>query len=321
MRGRVIQREVYFENIFYHIERLLSTATSNVKICVAWITADLLRDLLGGLRNKGVAIEIVYNASYSNAAIQTFEGEIGRTYPIRNWTGGFMHNKFCIIDDEILITGSFNWTEHADSSLENALMISGDYRLIKSYWHEFEDLKLYSESNNVPRPVRYRHNDDSNCSSLTYNVGVFGYPDGTSGAQQIAIWNVCSRHRRVVYLQSIIVDNSFDDEDDLHDLSYTDWHESREGMVEQFHLERRIMSAPPGFLKKNIGLEVHAYGSVQPVPQGYKVSEYSDSDYCVDLNWRHMYWRKIIPTKLLYGDGDVWQIIQSQRPGVFSRWS
>ena len=51
-----------------------------------------------------------------------------------------MHNKFVIIDDTFLITGSFNWTVQAGkSNQENILVVDHPY-YIEKYTTEFENL-------------------------------------------------------------------------------------------------------------------------------------------------------------------------------------
>ena len=51
-----------------------------------------------------------------------------------------MHNKFAVIDDSHLITGSFNWTVQAGkSNQENVLVVDQPY-FIEKYNTEFESL-------------------------------------------------------------------------------------------------------------------------------------------------------------------------------------
>lgn len=51
-----------------------------------------------------------------------------------------MHNKFAIIDDTHLVTGSFNWTVQAGkSNQENILVVDNPY-YIEKYNVEFENL-------------------------------------------------------------------------------------------------------------------------------------------------------------------------------------
>lgn len=58
---------------------------------------------------------------------------------------GMMHHKFCIIDTEVLITGSFNWTySAANRNKENILIIKNNTILINEYNAEFEQLQNQS---------------------------------------------------------------------------------------------------------------------------------------------------------------------------------
>lgn len=314
MLDREIKREAYFEDIFGSIVKHLRSAKYSVKICVAWITAERLGNILSQLKNRGVSIEIIFDDNHSNLPVREFLGEVGKIYPVRNRLGAFMHNKFCIIDDEILITGSFNWTNHADISLENALMVAGDYRLIKAYLHEFEDLKEYSRSCSLPRPIRPRHEDNSICCSLTFNIGVFGYLDHTCDTQTITVWNVCKAHRIPVVKKTLVVKGDFDEGDVLESGYFDNRHESREDMLQEFERERKDQNATPSFFSIEMESEIQAYGFIRPAPQPFKYDPVHDEDYCLDLEWRHPYWRKIIPSKLFYEDGEISKIIQVHSP-------
>ena len=51
-----------------------------------------------------------------------------------------MHNKFMIVDQKILFTGSYNWSANAeDNSFENAVFIEGD-DVIQKFLSDFERL-------------------------------------------------------------------------------------------------------------------------------------------------------------------------------------
>lgn len=51
-----------------------------------------------------------------------------------------MHNKFCVIDDEVIITGSYNWTVRADLENDENLLIIHSREIAKKYKEEFERL-------------------------------------------------------------------------------------------------------------------------------------------------------------------------------------
>ena len=69
----------------------------------------------GYLKNKGVAIKLVSGK-------------------------GLMHNKFCVIDGAVVITGSFNWTRRADTENDENLLIINSKEIAAKYKKKFEEL-------------------------------------------------------------------------------------------------------------------------------------------------------------------------------------
>lgn len=62
-----------------------------------------------------------------------------------------MHNKFCIIDN-LVITGSYNWTYNANRNNEN-ILVTDEGSIIKAYREEFE--RLFDDATPIPQP--YEH--------------------------------------------------------------------------------------------------------------------------------------------------------------------
>ena len=64
-----------------------------------------------------------------------------------------MHNKFMIVDNLFLVTGSFNWTYQAGkSNQENIIVVDGKFYIDKyleefnSLWEQFEDNTVKAKS-------------------------------------------------------------------------------------------------------------------------------------------------------------------------------
>lgn len=51
-----------------------------------------------------------------------------------------MHNKFCVVDNKLVITGSYNWTHNANTNDEN-ITILNDQTNTALYTHEFRRIK------------------------------------------------------------------------------------------------------------------------------------------------------------------------------------
>jgi phosphatidylserine/phosphatidylglycerophosphate/cardiolipin synthase-like enzyme len=60
-----------------------------------------------------------------------------------------MHHKFAIIDNHLLLTGSYNWTFAANNKNEENLMIIDDPEVIAQYQNQFK--KLWFEKYSLER--------------------------------------------------------------------------------------------------------------------------------------------------------------------------
>lgn len=139
-----MKSQAYFEKIHKQIEFRLNNSNSNIKLAVAWLTDNKLFDILCKKALSGLKVELII-------AYQDINLESGIDYKKLNNAGGkvywigngykyeaLMHNKFCIIDDYTLITGSYNWTQKAKSNHESITVIEGDSNLILDFTQEFE---------------------------------------------------------------------------------------------------------------------------------------------------------------------------------------
>ena len=52
-----------------------------------------------------------------------------------------MHNKFCVIDNQLIVTGSYNWTNNAESQNDENVTIMKDPESATNYSLEFKKLK------------------------------------------------------------------------------------------------------------------------------------------------------------------------------------
>ena len=58
-----------------------------------------------------------------------------------------MHNKYAIIDESVIVTGSFNWTTQAINNNQENLIFYEDKELASQYLKEFN--KLWNEFSTV----------------------------------------------------------------------------------------------------------------------------------------------------------------------------
>ena len=134
--------ECYFEHIGEEVVKKIISAKKSIKIAMAWFTNfDIFRVIKHKLESSDVEITLVTNNDLINnggyclnlnellcAGIKMYLYE----YP------DMLHHKFCIIDDELVMTGSYNWTFFSEAvNRENMLIIKDDDIIIDSFINEF----------------------------------------------------------------------------------------------------------------------------------------------------------------------------------------
>jgi hypothetical protein len=126
-----------------------------------------------------------------------------------------MHHKFCLIDDNITINGSYNYSYNASNNNVENIHISDDYSIYKQFLNEFEKLKYNIEHN-------ISVNDNSTMSKK------MDQPQTINNQSQIDSFS--SQLYNIVYLSAQI------DIDEYKKLGYTKSKENN-GSVEIFKSE------------------------------------------------------------------------------------
>lgn len=119
----------------------LRQANNNIKVCLFTISDNEISDELINAKKRGVLIQIITDDDKLHdmgSDINMLE-KSGIHIKIDNHKG-HMHHKFCIIDQETVITGSYNWTKSAaERNFENVL-INNERQIISSFQSEFKEL-------------------------------------------------------------------------------------------------------------------------------------------------------------------------------------
>jgi len=109
--------------------------------------------------NRGVKVRVYLDKSqidfkYSRSCFLVQKG-----IKVRISTNNYiMHNKFAIIDNRILITGSYNWTFSANQRNDENLMVINDSEVITRYQQQFENLWTNKRSLNRTRQLYQKAN-------------------------------------------------------------------------------------------------------------------------------------------------------------------
>ena len=134
--------QAYFDNIEEKLSAHIAKAGRRIYIAVAWFTNEaLFNDLLNALqKNVEVKVLLLDDILNRNEFGLDFGMLVNKGADVRFATSnkGTMHNKFCVIDN-VVITGSYNWTYHANVNNEN-IVITDELNIVNSYCEQFETL-------------------------------------------------------------------------------------------------------------------------------------------------------------------------------------
>lgn len=146
MNNEILLPEVYTKDIQNIILKRLEKAQNNIKIAVAWFTNPKLLNALIKASKRGANVTLVTNNDVINNGGYCLRLddliEAGGNIHLAEYPD-FVNHKFCLIDNEILITGSYNWTIYAEYiNQENILLIEGEglIETIKEYTNIFNQL-------------------------------------------------------------------------------------------------------------------------------------------------------------------------------------
>lgn len=131
---------VEFKNIETKILAALDEAIATIDVSVAWFTNDTLQKKLLEKKKEGCKVRIIIDANYTNQKhgvdLNPFEHKA-----IRAERKGIMHHKFCVIDNNITIHGSYNWTTAAETKNNEEISVDkNDVKKASAYTKEFNRL-------------------------------------------------------------------------------------------------------------------------------------------------------------------------------------
>ena len=150
-----METEAIFENIAERIQQEIISAESSIFIAVAWFTNQMLFDELIVKAKKGCKVSLIISNDEinSNSSINYENLNIGssQVFKIGDGRKELMHHKFCVIDHDIVITGSYNWSYKAENNFENIVITSDDSSLAEQFITEFNELtKQYFPKSSTP---------------------------------------------------------------------------------------------------------------------------------------------------------------------------
>lgn len=150
--------ECYFDNIEEIVLKNVIYAKTSIYACIAWFTNFNIFKAIRHKLEEGIKVILLINndlinnggycLNFNELISKGLELHIAE-YP------ELIHHKFCIIDEQLLMSGSYNWTFFSENiNRENMIIIKDAPETIKAYIDEFNMLiDKYASVDKMPESV------------------------------------------------------------------------------------------------------------------------------------------------------------------------
>lgn len=140
------------------ILRQINLTRKTIDLAIFDFTAGPVALAIHEAAKRGVKIRIVADRRQAGGKNSEVPYLMEMGVPLKILAGkgrGIMHHKFAIFDGQVMVTGSYNWTENAERFNYENLLVEDDPALIQAFQKEFE--KLWSRGNEVPTDKQKKH--------------------------------------------------------------------------------------------------------------------------------------------------------------------
>lgn len=154
-----MQTQALFDNISEHIIQALDKANHSIYIAVVWFTRTDIFEVLLNKVKAGVAVHLALVEDYINQTADICYDDLTQfTNAHLYWTGDntLTHNKFCVVDNQILIIGSFNWREDANTHHHEYIMMNDNVALCKIYYEKFFEI-IQQPAPNIDKLIEQKY--------------------------------------------------------------------------------------------------------------------------------------------------------------------
>lgn len=129
------------------VKQAIRGARKTVDVAIYTFTrADIAR-VIDSAAQRGVRVRLVMDRGQGESQYSEDRFLLSRKVPLRFGGGaGVMHDKFVVIDDSLVVTGSYNWSEAAEIRNDENLLVVASREIAGVYSGRFEFLWTYGFS-------------------------------------------------------------------------------------------------------------------------------------------------------------------------------
>ena len=133
------------ESVADVIMHLMHEASTSIDGALYRFNHPGLAQALEEAAQRGVHVRLLVDGNKYKESRTTQELLTGAIIPFRlafgrQGRGSKMHHKFVILDQQTVLTGSYNWTHESEEENHENLLILRDPLAVEAYTHEFEAL-------------------------------------------------------------------------------------------------------------------------------------------------------------------------------------
>ena len=143
-----VSQEIFFDDIQTKIIDEIRKAKFSIWIAMAWFTNKKIFDELLKKRNEGLDVKIIIDNNSFNQEKTSFtledHFEVYWVDVMSERYKNIMHRKFCVIDLEVAMHGTFNWTNAANYNKEH-WDVDHNRETAKTFAEEFVKMRRDAE--------------------------------------------------------------------------------------------------------------------------------------------------------------------------------
>lgn len=133
------------QSIAEMIERAVRASGASIDAALYRFNSQRLAHALDEAQQRGVRLRLVIDHNKYHESLATRRLLANGRFPFRLEVGrdglkSKMHHKFVLVDESVVLTGSYNWTLASEEKNHENLLVLRESRLVKKYRREFESL-------------------------------------------------------------------------------------------------------------------------------------------------------------------------------------
>lgn len=133
----------------------ISNAKASIEIQAYEFSSTSIASALVDAKNRGVAVFVILDRKNSTAIFSKGSYLQKQDIPVRaDGVHAIMHDKTIIIDDYVVITGSYNFTDSAENANSENVVIIHDQSTAKKYLDNWKIHRDHSSPLPQPKPKR-----------------------------------------------------------------------------------------------------------------------------------------------------------------------